>query len=359
MRTIAPGIDEFRRQIVRKRHALAALLSHARRLFDARLVGLVFGTDESGERFLPPLQWDRGVIDRFDGRGADGAVMRWIGPMIVKLAGLSPIPLSQRNELGELIPANGITAYALRNHQDFYDSGIRILLAEKAGPETTRTDSACVDSDCSEPILGEPEAFAILAYDGSRFTALTDVTADTRITSRFRAKNFIAAYVPDYGAIVFNTVQGDAFVHPDGRFRRESPSLKIALDHLTLAIESASLAYLGRARGQAAARLITRKESRLRQTAVRLAEKESLIREREEHLLAVGGVSSQQLKMSPTTVHDGVFAFLDMAESVRVSRQLGPRANFFVLNLCHEIAAENARKFGCRVDNIIGDAVFF
>ncbi|MDD9304999.1 MAG: adenylate/guanylate cyclase domain-containing protein [Desulfobacter sp.] len=128
---------------------------------------------------------------------------------------------------------------------------------------------------------------------------------------------------------------------------------------MTASIEKASLAHLGRVRGKSSARMIWRKERGLRKTAVRLKEKAALLKEQETYLLAVGGVTSDQLNMAPVSVHDGVYGFMDMVGSVKLSRQLAPKDYFFILNACHEIAAENAGRFTCRVDNIIGDAVFF
>ena len=217
----------------------AALLSHALRLFNARQVGLVFGTDESSERFLPPAQWTKGVIDRFDGAGMLGMVYRFLGPTIMKWRGFSPVNLFERNTLGELIPADGITAYALRNHKAFYDQGIKILLAEKAAGRDLNSDE------------GEPcdALFHISTYDGRRFSTLNDVRINDAIVTRFNADNFVAAYVPDYGAIVFNTVQAETLVDPEGRFIYDT-FLKSRLDHLTEAIEAASLAYLAKARGR-------------------------------------------------------------------------------------------------------------
>jgi len=348
LRIRRPGTTEFSRQIDRKRNVLAALLSHALGLFNACQAGLVFGTDESCERFLPPAQWDRGVIDRLDGPGMAGTVYRIIGRAFIKQLNLSPIRLFERNALGELIPADGITAYALRHHKAFYDQGVKILLAEKApGQLPDPSGGICAGN-----------LFRVFTYDGQGFARLTDVRANVAIVDRFRAKNFMTAYIPDYGAVILNTVQGEDIVGPDGCFVYDA-ALTVRLDHLITAIEAASLVYLAKARGRAAMKLILRKETRLRQTAVRLVEKEAMLKEQEAHLLAVGGVSAAQLAMAPTAVYDGVFAFIDMAGSVSVSRKLPPRAYFFLLNLCHEIAAENARTFGCRVDNIIGDAVFF
>ena len=39
-------------------------------------------------------------------------------------------------------------------------------------------------------------------------------------------------------------------------------------------------------------------------------------------------------------------------------KEFNPRDYFFILNLCHQIAANNANRYSCRVDNFIGDSVF-
>ena len=73
----------------------------------------------------------------------------------------------------------------------------------------------------------------------------------------------------------------------------------------------------------------------------------------------MGGVTVEQLNMTPESIPNGVYAFMDMAGSSAVREGFSPRDFFLVLNLCHEIAVENAIRFACRVDNFIGDAVFF
>jgi class 3 adenylate cyclase len=72
----------------------------------------------------------------------------------------------------------------------------------------------------------------------------------------------------------------------------------------------------------------------------------------------VGAVTEDQLNMAPVIEPNGVFAFMDMVSSSRMRNCLSPREFFLVLNLCHEITANTAAAYGCRVDNFIGDAVF-
>jgi class 3 adenylate cyclase len=144
----------------------------------------------------------------------------------------------------------------------------------------------------------------------------------------------------------------------NGCFSNEQ-ELKKRLDLLIPAIETASLVYLGRAKGKPAARVIWRKERRLRKMADRLKEKEAELDTQKKYLRAAGGVTAEQLNMNPISVPDGVYAFMDMVGSASIRNCLKPRDYFLVLNLCHEIAADNAARFACRVDNIIGDSVFF
>jgi class 3 adenylate cyclase len=63
--------------------------------------------------------------------------------------------------------------------------------------------------------------------------------------------------------------------------------------------------------------------------------------------------------MEPVSVHNGVYAFIDMVGSTGISKRLSPRDYVNLLDYCHEIAAENAGRFGCRMGNIVGDGVVF
>jgi len=165
------------------------------------------------------------------------------------------------------------------------------------------------------------------------------------------------AYIPDYGAVVLNTVEGEIMDKETGRFVFDH-RLKRKLDSLVAAIEAASLAYLGKVKGKAAARMLWRKEKGLRKTVTRLKAREDVLKRQEKQLKAVGAVTSEQLSMAPVST-DGVYAFMDMVGSAKISRRLSPREYVDLLNFSNEIGAEAAARFGCRVDNIMGDGIFF
>lgn len=335
----------FNRTVFHKRNVLGFLLSFSRKLMKARQACLLYGTDGSGSYFLPPGQWDRGIIDKFTVRGMMGPVHKIFGRFYIQMTGQSPIYLYRTDEMGNRIKKDGVIAYTLRNHKEFYDKGIKIILIDDL--ESTRL-----------PGQSQFKKVSLVSYDGREFNTRNHICADTRIASRFMVENFVAAYIPDYGAIAFNTVSGEELIDATGRFIY-GKALKLRLNLLISCIENASIAHLGRVRGKAAARMIWRKERGLRQSIARLQEKERMLEEREKHLWAVGAVTPAQLNMPPVSVYDGVYGFMDMAGSVKVSKKLPPKDYFYLLNCCHEIAAEKAGQFGCRVDNIIGDAVFF
>lgn len=346
MRNDSPDIGRFEHRIFHKKNVLAYLLSFARKLMEARQAGLIFGTDASRSHFLPPHRWDRGVMDKFIGRGVEGIFLKAFGRYMVRLKKMSPIHLYRINELGERVDKDGVLAYTLRHHQSFYNKGIKILLintqaGKSIGPGASHFNKA-----------------SVVTYDGVSFNPLKDILTDTEIVCQFKSKNFVAAYIPDYGAIALNTILDRHLIQSNGTFLY-GDQLRQRLDILICAIKTASLAYLASAKGRSAAKMIWRKERRLRHTADRLKEKQGLLDEQKKYLMAVGAVTAEQLAMEPVSIHDGVYAFMDMVGSVKVSKSMNPRDYFRVLNACHEVAADNSARFGCRVDNIIGDAVFF
>lgn len=372
-----PDIQKFEIQIFRKKNVLPRLVSFSRKLMGAKHTALVFGTDHSLSSFLPPRKWDRGVLHKFDGKGLYGLFLKVFGKAIVRFKKLSSIKLYRTNGFGDKIKNEGVIAYVLRNHQDFYEKGIKILIidnqsCERADPgpdagadPNPGTKQGLVPVTDPEQSLGPStdsgsgfSNASVVSYDGSLFKTLPDIRVNADIVRQYRSKNFIAAYVPDYGAIVFNTVHEDLVSRTHGRFSHEQ-ILKKRLDILISAIQKASLAYLGLAKGKPAARVIWRKERKLRKTADRLRQKEVELAAQKKYLRAVGGVTARQLNMSPMSIPDGVYAFMDMVGSAVIRNCVKPRDYFLVLNLCHEIAAENAARFACRVDNIIGDSVFF
>ncbi|MCK5837439.1 MAG: adenylate/guanylate cyclase domain-containing protein, partial [Desulfobacula sp.] len=165
------------------------------------------------------------------------------------------------------------------------------------------------------------------------------------------------AYIPDYGAIVFNTINERILKKIKEKFVYEE-ELKKRLNILISAIEMASLAHIGLAKGRQAAHIIWRKEKNLRKTALQLKNKGIELNAQKEYLRAVGGVNEDQLNMEPINITDGVYAFIDMVGSASIRKKINPRDYFYILNLCHQIAANNANRFSCRIDNFIGDCVF-
>jgi class 3 adenylate cyclase len=340
-----PDIQKFNDSVFHKKNVLGRLLSFSLKLLEAKQVGLVFGTNVTLSTFLPPEKWDRGVMDKFDGKGISGLFWKFFGKFIVKIKKKSPVQLYRINGFGDKVETPGVISYVLRNHQDFYKKGIKILM---------------IDNQVSDKEGFDPDVFHffVTSYDGQVFDSLLNIQVDLDIARQFNSKNFIAAYIPDYGAIVFNTVNPDLLSKSNGCFSRET-DLRKRLDLLISAIESASLAYLGFAKGKPAVKVIRRKERELRKTADLLKEKQVQLRVQKQYLRAVGGVTAEQLDMVPLSIPDGVYAFIDMVGSSIIRKHLLPRDFFLILNFCHEISAENASRFACRVDNFIGDCVFF
>ncbi len=344
MKNLLPDIERFERQVFVKSSPLDLLLAFCLELMQARQAGLLFGTDKTGLKYLSPEQWDRGVMHKFRGRGWDGLVLKYFGTFIVRLKGLSPVRLYRESHVGERMDKDGIIPFVLRTHKNFYRNGLNIIIIEN-----TR-----YNADSSQ------EAFsrvAVHAYDGKGFRMMPDLKINTAIVKQFRSENFISAYIPDYGAIVFNTVDPTLLKADAGGFTRNDV-FKKRLDILISAIEMASLANIGLARGRQAAKIIWRKEKNLRKTALELEEKELELSAQKAYLRAVGAVNERQLNMEAVNINDGVYAFLDMVGSAIIRKSFNPRDYLYILNLCFQIAADNANRFFCRVDNFIGDCVF-
>ncbi len=328
---------------------------------EARQAGLIFGTDGTSLPFLPPEKWDRGVMHKFQGRGVDGIFLKVFGKTFVTIKKISPVLLYQTNPFGEKIETKGVISYVLRHHQDFYKKGIKILMIENLIENRIENkignmpgNKICADFNLDPGFSHLP----VVSYDGLFFNFLSNIKVNTDIVKQFKSQNFVAAYIPDYGAIVFNTVGPELITNTNGRFSREA-DLRQRLNILISAIESASLAYLGFAKGKPAVQVIWRKERELRKTFDHLKEKEGQLDEQKKYLRAAGGVTAEQLNMVPLSIPDGVFAFIDMVGSATIRERFQPRDFFLILNLCHEISAETASRFACRVDNFMGDSVFF
>ncbi len=343
MKPELPDIDKFERIVFRKKNTLNLLLSFALKLLRARHVGLLLGTNRTYLKFLPPAKWDRGVMHKFNGRGVSGLIFKYFGNFIVRYQGLSPVRLYKENQFGEKEQTPGIISFVLRKHKDFYEQGIKILVIDLS--ETAK--------DAGE----EKSEVSVLSFDGDNFKSLPDLKINNSIVRKFKAKNFVSAYIPDYGAIVFNTITEEFLHKAKGKFIHEK-ELKKRLSLLISAIEMASLAYIGHARGRQGAHIIWRKEKRLRKTALQLKNKAIELNAQKKYLKAVGAVTEKQLNMEAVNITDGVYAFMDMVGSASFRKYFKPRDYFFILNLCHQIAANNAYLYSCRVDNFMGDCVF-
>lgn len=344
MKTVLPDLDTFERVVFKRKNALSLLLSFSLKLLRPRHVGLLYGTDKTNVTYLAPEKWDRGVMHKFNGAGFSGFILKLFGRWIVRFKGLSPVRLFKETSLGDRLENDGVISYVLRKHREFYGRGIKILIIDI--PSTAHSNIGEAYSNVS-----------VLSYNGNRFRTIDDLKMNNAIARQFRSKNFVSAYVPDYGAIVFNTISEELLQKTNGKPMCNA-DFKKRLDTLISAIEMASLAHIGRAKGKQAAHIIWHKEKNLRRTAFQLQQKEIELEAQRQYLRAVGAVTEKQLNMEAINIPDGVYAFMDMVGSATIRKNFIPRDYFFILNLCHQIAADNAARFTCRVDNFMGDCVF-
>ncbi|MFH1157239.1 MAG: adenylate/guanylate cyclase domain-containing protein [Pseudomonadota bacterium] len=333
-----PDIKGFETDVFKDDQVFSRLLDMALALTGGLQAGLVQGTDATGESFLDPANWDRGIIRTIVARNhepkSSGSTTAGTGIS----EDLPPVSMYRFDDTGKRSNNEGIIAYVLRHFQDFYSRGIRVLLI--TGIEKNLDQ---VNQDYA--------TFPIVSFDGAGFFPQTLLKANTAIIRRFFARNFIAAYVPDYGAVVINTAdnillekQGDRFVRQEELIRR--------LNLMIQCIQTASLAILGHVKGPRGAELLWRKERQLRKTAQDLSRQRSYLR-------AVGGVTVAQLTMEPRAVDQGVYAFVDMVGSVRFRQSCRPREYLFATNLFRQIGADLADHFSCRLANFLGDGLFF
>lgn len=343
MKPELPDIERFERIVFKKKNALDLLLSFSLKLLQARHVGLLLGTNHTYLKFLPPERWDRGVMHKFDGKGISGFILKYFGTFIVRKKGLSPVRIYRDTQFGEKKESDGIISFVLRTHKEFYEKGLKILIIHNIQDRLNDFESASV--------------YSIHSYDGEDIKRLPGLRINTAIVRQFNAKNFVSAYVPDYGSIVFNTICEDLLQTNEEKFINED-QLKKRLNILISAIQMTSIAHIGSAKGRQAAHIIWRKEKTLRKTALDLKNMEIRLNAQKKYLKAVGAVDEEQLNMEAVNIPDGVYAFIDMVGSATIRKNFQPGDYFFILNRCHQVAADNANRFSCRVDNFIGDSVF-
>lgn len=340
MKKKLPDILDFEEKIFNTKDVLQRTLRFSIDLMEAQQITLLFGTNTTHQMFLAPEKWDRGIFHKFDGIGIKGLYLKYFGKIIANFKGLASVKLYKKDEYGKLIYNDGIIAYVLKTFIDFYKKGSRVLIINNIEENMHGEDEN--DSFSSLPVL---------SFNGNTFNTLTGLKVNKSITSKLTVSNFIAVYVPDYGALVINTANQELLKSDHNGFVHGA-ELKKRLNILIQFVEMASIAYLGVAKGQQAAKLIWRKERNLRETASRL-EKQKL------YLRAVGGVTEKQLNMEPLLVAQGVYAFVDMVGSARIRQKYNPEDYFFITNTCRQIAANIATLYSCRVGNFIGDSLFF
>ena len=84
-------MEDIERDFFKRGDPLKKLLKITLDLLSAEQVGILYGTNASKDRFLPTSDWDRGVMDIFDGRGMKGKILKLFGAQIVTLKKLSPV----------------------------------------------------------------------------------------------------------------------------------------------------------------------------------------------------------------------------------------------------------------------------
>lgn len=259
-------IDHIEKAFFQRGNPLKKLLKITLDLMQAEQVGVLYGTNPSNVRFLPTSDWDRGVIDMFDGHGFKGYLLRHFGNIIVRLKKLSPVYFFKKNDTGRLEDNDGIIAYMLRNCADYYTQGISVIFSPDISANIYKIDDQYVEIpfySYNGEIISEPDI---------------KVRVDLNIIKHFKAKNFVSIYIPDYGILVVNTADPDLLDQLESKFVREK-ELKEKFDALIELVEIFSLAALGQLKGKRGAHLLWKKEKLLRQTSQELIENEKKYRD--------------------------------------------------------------------------------
>jgi PAS domain S-box-containing protein len=264
------NIDQIEKQFFKQGNPFKKLLKITLDLLNAEQVGVLYGTDASKMKYLPTTAWDRGVMDRFDGRGTKGAVLKYFGKQIVTLKKLSPVYFYKEDESGQKVDRDGVISYMLRTCANYYRQGISILF--------------CPDISTNIYKIGDQYAcIPFYSYDGKAFSEPDiKVKVDLDIIKHFQAKNYVSVYIPDYGILVVNTADPYLMDKIELGFVREK-ELKEKFDILIRLVEIVSLAGLGQLKGSRGAQLLWHKEKMLRQTSKELVENEKRYRDLYEH----------------------------------------------------------------------------
>lgn len=259
-------INQAEKDFFRSSNPLKRLLKLTLDLLGAEQVGILYGTDASKKKFLPNNEWDRGVMDAFDGVGLKGYLLRYFGTTIVSLKKLSPVYFYNTAPDGSKSDNDGIIAYILRNCADYYKNGISILFSPDISANIYRVNDQYVE-------------IPFYAYNGETISPPDiKIRVDLNIVKHFKAKNYISVYIPDYGIMVVNTVDPELMTQVGSRFVRNT-ELKRKFDILIHLVEIISLAVLGQLKGKRGAHLLWKKEKLLRETSRELIENEKKYRD--------------------------------------------------------------------------------
>ncbi len=260
------AIDQIERGFFQRGNPLKRLLKVALDLMQAEQAGVLCGTNESKIKFLPTSNWDRGVMDMFDGRGLRGILLKSFGTTIVRFKKLSPVYFYKKDGQEQPQDNDGIISYILRNCADYYKQGISVIFSPDISVNIYKIDDQYVE-------------IPFYSYNGRNISEPDiKVRVDLNIIKHFKAKNYISIYIPDYGILVLNTVDPDLMAQVEGRFVRES-EIKEKFDILIRLVEIVSLAALGQLKGRRGAHLLWKKEKQLRQTSHELVENEKKYRD--------------------------------------------------------------------------------
>ena len=262
------NLDTIEKEFFKGGNPWKKLLAISLDLLDAKQSGILYGTNETKIKFLPTNMWDRGIMDKLNGKGVSGLILRLFGTYIVTARKLSPVLFYKRSLEGEFTDNDGIISYVLRNCADYYKKGISIIIC----PDTGRFIRETEDIDGYHYI-------SFFIYDGIWINRPENrIKVDTRIVKHFKSTNSIYIILPDYGILVLNTADQGLMDVRDNKFIREK-ELRQRLDLLIKLVETSSLAYLGKLKGKKGAELLWRKEAHLRRAYLNLAENERRYRD--------------------------------------------------------------------------------
>lgn len=259
-------IDQIEKDFFNRGNPLKKLLEITLELLCAEQVGVLYGTNISKVKFLPTSEWDRGVMDRFDGIGFKGKVLKYFGATIVTLKKLSPVYFFKKGETGKNEDNDGIISYMLRTCASYYSQGISILFSPDISTNIYKINDQYAD-------------IPFYSYNGENISDPDiKVRVDLNIIKHFQAKNYVSIYIPDYGILVVNTADPDLMDRVESRFVREK-ELTEKFDILIRLVEIVSLVSLGQLKGRRGAHLLWKKEKQLRQTSQELVENEKKYRD--------------------------------------------------------------------------------